>query len=326
MQYATIRGLALPVSRLVQGGTMFGSNLDDAASFALLDAVLELGCTIIDTAHVYGGGSSERTLGRWLKARGRRDDVLLLSKGAHPDAHGARVTPAHIAADLHESLERLQTDYIDLYMLHRDDPTKPVGPIVEALHQHRLAGKLRAIGVSNWSSARLQEANAYSLANSLTPIVASSPHFGLAEQAEAPWADAYTLTGPARAPERAWYAQTQLPVFAWSSLASGFFSGRVHPDRLAELTSPTDQMVLRCYGTAPNFERLARTRALAAERGASVAQVALAYSLQSSLNLFALVGSVSRAEYADSAAALDLALTPAELDWLDLRAERSTAA
>jgi len=319
MQTATIPGLSRPVSRLVQGGTMFGSPLDDTASFAVLDAVLELGCTMIDTAHVYGGGHSERTLGRWLHARGRREQVLILSKGAHPDAHGSRVNPAAIAADLHESLERLQTDYIDLYMLHRDDPTLPVGPIMEALHQHHQAGKIRAIGVSNWSAARLQEANAYAQAHGLTPIVASSPHFGLAEQIEAPWLDAYTLTGPARAAERAWYAQSQMPVFAWSSLASGFFSGRVHPDRLAELTSPTDQMVLRCYCNEPNFERLARTRTLAAERGASVAQVALAYSLQSPLNLFALVGSVSRAEYADSAAAADLTLTPAEMDWLDLR-------
>ncbi len=322
MQTVEIPGLHLPVARLVQGGTMFGSPLDDAASFDLLDAVLALGGTMIDTAHVYSGGSSERTLGRWL-ARGPRDRVLILSKGAHPNAQGSRVNAPAIAADLRESLERLQTDYIDLYMLHRDDLRVPVGPLLEALNEHRAAGRIRALGVSNWSAVRIKEANTYAALRGLTPIVASSPHYGLAEQLEAPWVDAYTLTGAARAAERAWYVQTQLPVFAWSSLASGFFSGRVRADRLDELTSPTDQMVRRVYGGPANFDRLARARVLAAERGVSVAQVALAYSFQQPLNVLALVGSVSAAEYADNAAALSLALTPAELDWLDLRrAER----
>ena len=322
MQTAAIPGLSQPVSRLVQGGTMFGGTLDDDASFDLLDAVLALGGTLIDTAHVYGGGGSERTLGRWL-VRGPRDRVLILSKGAHPDAQGSRVNPPAITADLRESLKRLQTDYIDLYMLHRDDPRLPVGPIMEALNEHLAAGRIRAIGVSNWTAARITEANTYAALRGLTPIVASSPHFGLAEQLEAPWVDAYTLTGAGRAAERDWYVQTQLPLFAWSSLASGFFSGRVHADRLDELTSPTDQMVRRVYCGPANLDRLARARLLAAERGVSVAQVALAYSLQQPLNLFALVGSVSRAEFADSAAALELALTPADLEWLDLRrAER----
>ena len=318
MQYGSIAGLAQPVSRLVQGGTMFGGTLDDAASAEVLDAVLALGCTMIDTAHVYGGGTSERAIGKWL-ARGPRERVLILSKGAHPDAKGPRVTPAAIASDLRESLERLQTDYIDLYLLHRDDPRLPVGPLVEALNEHLAAGRVRAIGVSNWSSARITAANTYAALHGLTPLAASSPHYGLAEQHEAPWTDAYTLTGTGQAAERDWYVRTQTPVLAWSSLASGFFSGRYHADRLHEMVSGTDEMIKRVYCSPANFSRLDRARALAAERGVSVAQVALAYSLSQPLNLFALVGAVSGAEYADSAAALDLALTPAELEWLDLR-------
>jgi aryl-alcohol dehydrogenase-like predicted oxidoreductase len=302
---------------------MLGGPLDDAASFALLDAVLAHGGTMIDTAQIYGGGASESTLGRWLHQRGRRDDVLILSKGAHPDEHGPRVNPEAITGDLLSSLERLQTDYIDLYMLHRDDPAVPVGPIMEVLNEHLAAGRVRALGGSNWAAARLREANAYAADHGLTGFVASSPHFGLAEQLEAPWTDAYTLTGPAKAAERAWYAETHMPIFAWSSLASGFFSGRIHPDRLDELTSPTDEMVKRVYCSPANFERLARARTLAAERGVSVPQIALAYSLNSPLNVFTLVGSFNGAEFADNVAAADLTLTPAEMDWLDLtRAER----
>jgi len=317
MQSISIPGLAKPVTRLVQGGTMFGGPLDAAASFDMLDAVLALGGTLVDTAHVYSGGQSERIIGRWL-ARGPRDRMMILSKGAHPDERGPRVTPAAITADLRESLERLQTDYIDLYMLHRDDPRVPVGPLVEVLNEHLAAGRIRALGLSNWSAARIAEANTYAALRGLAPIVASSPHFGLAEQLEAPWPGAVSLVGPAQAAERAWYVQTQLPVFAWSSLASGFFSGRVDPDRRAAL-APADQALLRVYGSGANFERLARARTLAAERGVTVAQVVLAYSWQQPLNVVALVGCVSAAEYAASAAALDLALTPADVEWLDLR-------
>lgn len=322
MQSVSIPGLPLPVTRLVQGGTMFGGQLDDAASFDVLDAVLALGGTLVDTAHVYGGGQSERTIGRWL-ARGPRDRIMLLGKGAHPDAHGPRVTPAAIAADLTESLARLQTDYIDLYMLHRDDLRVPVGPLVEALNEHLAAGRIRAIGMSNWTAARLTEANTYAALRGLTPIVASSPHFGLAEQLQAPWPGAVSLVGAAQAAERAWYVRTQMPVFAWSSLASGFFSGRVRAGQRVGQPSAADEALLRVYGSLANFERLARAETLAAERGLTVAQVALAYSWQQPLNVLALVGCVSPAEFAASAAALDLTFTPAELDWLDLRrAER----
>ena len=153
--------------------------------FSFMDAVLEQGCTTFDTAHVYGGGDNERSVGRWVRERGVRDRVVILGKGAHHNQDRQRVTPYDITSDLHDSLARFQFDYIDLYLLHRDDPSQPVGPIVEILNEHKRAGKINAFGGSNWSVSRIQEANAYAETHGLEGFTASSPNFSLAEQVQA---------------------------------------------------------------------------------------------------------------------------------------------
>ncbi|MGN6561816.1 MAG: aldo/keto reductase, partial [Thermomicrobiales bacterium] len=159
MKYGHVTGIDKPVSRLVQGTVMLFEN-ELAKSFQLLDEVYSHGCRAFDTAHSYGGGEKERVLGAWLRERGVRDEIVILGKGAHPEAgRDRRVTPEDIAADLAESLQRLGVDYIDLYVLHRDDPALPVGPIVEALNEHHRAGKIKAFGGSNWSYERVRAAN-----------------------------------------------------------------------------------------------------------------------------------------------------------------------
>ena len=135
MKYGSIPGVTKPVSRLVQGtaNTVFDPSKPDQA-FALLDMAMEYGINTFDTAHVYGEGN-ETMLGNWIRERGVRDQVVILAKGAHPYGGHNRVTPEDIEADLTESLRRQKSDYFDLYVLHRDDPAVPVGPIVEALEQ-----------------------------------------------------------------------------------------------------------------------------------------------------------------------------------------------
>src|SRR5690348_3066806 len=119
MKYGKVPGVNKDISRLVQGTVMIGmSDLDK--SFALLDWVYELGGNTFDTAHGYGGGDPERAIGKWLKARGLRDKIVILSKGAHMNMDRRRVTPYDITSDLHDSLARMQVDYVDLYILHRD--------------------------------------------------------------------------------------------------------------------------------------------------------------------------------------------------------------
>ena len=113
--------------------------------------MVSLGGNTVDTANVYGGRSQRaRHRGLWMQARGNRDDIVIISKGCHHNADRKRVTPYDLAADIADSLARLRTDYVDIYMLHRDDPSLPVGPIVEALNEHYAAGRIRAFGGSNW--------------------------------------------------------------------------------------------------------------------------------------------------------------------------------
>jgi aryl-alcohol dehydrogenase-like predicted oxidoreductase len=321
MEYGKVKGLDKPVSRIAQGTMVLRPDKAEQG-FALLDAVFAAGCNTFDAAHLYGGGSCERLLGQWIEERGLREQVVILTKAAHHSADRKRVTPFDIAADLHDSLARLRTEYIDLYVLHRDDPAVPVGPIVEVLNEYRAKGRIRVFGGSNWTTERLQEANEYAEAHGLVPFAVSSPNFSLAEQVEAPWADCVTISGPQNAAARAWYAAQRMPLFTWSSLARGFFSGRLTRQNFEEIKPTLDPSTVRAYCCEANFQRLDRAGELARERDRSVPQIALAYVLQQPLEIYALVGCETPEEFLANTGALEIALTQEEMEWLDLRRQR----
>jgi aryl-alcohol dehydrogenase-like predicted oxidoreductase len=333
MKYGTVKRVNKPVAHLVLGTMIITDeeearekgpwgNINRAMSFKLLDEVFEQGGNTFDTAHVYGiGGASEKGLGLWMKARDNREEVVILSKGAIKSSPPApyKVMPSFIDADIFDSLARLQTDYIDIYMLHYDAPNYPVGPFVETLHKHFEAGRIHAYGGSNWSAARIEEANAYAEAHGLAPFVVSEPFYSLAEMVEMPSPGRASLSGPSKKEERAWYAENEIPVMPYSSLAAGLMSGRVDRENYR------DEIRSGCVGAychEVNFERLDRAQELAEAKGVSVPQIALAFIVQSEMDVYPLVGARSGDEFADSAAALEIELTPEERAWLDL--ERDT--
>lgn len=318
MQYSSLPDIDKPVSRLVQGTMMMNPSKQDEG-FAILDACMEAGITTFDTAHVYGNGASERVLGSWINERGVRDDVVILGKGAHHSADRKRVTPFDIAADVHDSLARMKVDHIDLYLLHRDNPDVPVGPIVEALNEQHKAGRIGAFGGSNWRVARLQEANEYAAAHNLKPFVVSSPNFSLGVQAESPWPDCVSISGPDGATDRQWYLDHQVALFTWSSLAGGFFSGRFRRDNLDSFEEAYDQLCIRVYCHEANFQRLDRVDEMANEKGVTIPQLALAYVLNQPQGIHALVGSRNPEEVNVNVAASKVELTPEDVAWLDLR-------
>jgi len=309
MRYADVPGIG-PCSRLALGTMAYTpDNMEQAAG--LLDAFLAIGGNTIDTAHNYGGewvGRSELAIGRWLADRGTRDRVVIIDKGAHPDETGPRVHPAAIDSDLKDSLQRLGVEYIDLYMLHRDDPSVPVGPIVEALNAHIQAGRVRAIAASNWTCERIDLFNAYARERGLAGFVASSINLSLARAKEARWPGCISA-GPE---ERTWHDRTKLPIFSWSSQAGGFFTGRYAPDR------PDDPEMVRVYYSAENWERLRRAEELGRAKGVTANQIALAFVLHQTFPTFAIIGPLTPQEFASSTAAEDLTLTPDEVRWLDL--------
>lgn len=321
MDYGNVSGIDKPIARLVQGTVLLSSSKLDE-SFQLLDDVFAADGNTFDLAAHYGNGDSERVFGKWLEARGVREQIVILTKGAHPSQDRQRVTPFDITADLFDSLARLKTDYIDLYVLHRDNPNVPVGPIVEILNEHQRAGRIGAFGGSNWTIPRIEQANDYARENNLVPFAVSSPHYSLANQVQAPWKDCISISGPQNADARAWYEKTQLPVFAWSSIANGFFAGKRDFHNREDFNAALDPTSAAAYCYDENFERLARVAQLAHEKNLTIPQIAMAYVMNQPLNLFALVGAQNGDEFRANIVALETKLTNDEMAWLDLRKEK----
>ena len=322
MHYGKLPGIDKPISRLIQGtaNTAFDSSKPDQA-FALLDMALAHGFNTFDTAHCYGEGN-ETTLGNWVRERGVRDQVVILAKGAHPYSGRNRVTPEDIESDMRESMQRQGHEYFDLYVLHRDDPAVPVGPIVEALDAHKKAGRIGAYGGSNWTHDRIREANEYAKAHDLTPFAVSSPNFSLAEQYEEPWAGCVSISGPDGAAARDWYAASDVALTPWSAFAGGFFSGRYQRDNLDTFKDAYfDDLCVRCYCRESNFQRLDRAKEMATAKNVTLPQIAVAYVMNQPMNIFALISSQTEEQFTTNAAALDIKLTPQELAYLDLRVD-----
>lgn len=284
----------------------------------LLDAFLRAGGNFVDTAHVYGFGGSEKTIGRWLRERQARQEIVLSTKGCHPafdpeNIFGKpwepRVTPEAIHQDLSESLERLQTDFVDVYLLHRDDERMPVAPMMDALHLEMMRGRIRAFGASNWSTARIAEANAYASKNNLRPFVLSSPSLSL------PRPKPFLFPGALYAGDtvRAWHEQHQFPLLAWSSLGVGFMHAELPPK------DGPDSFVAQTYFTDENFERLRRAQELAGRKNASTVQIGLAFVLHQRFPTIALVGPSTVAHLAEALRALDVRLNDNETGYLDLQ-------
>ncbi len=318
MLFSKIPGIDKPVSRLVQG-TMWMKSSEIDTAFAAMDAFLAAGGNCFDTAHIYGLGDNERTVGQWIHSRGVRDEIVILGKGAHHSPDRKRVTPFDIQSDIHDSLARFKIDHIDLYLLHRDDPAQPVGPIVETLHAAREAGQIHAYGGSNWSVERLREANEYAAAQGLTPFVVSSPQYSLAVQQVSPWIDCESLSGSAGEPARAWCRQNGVKLFVWSSLAGGFFSGRFHRDNLETLTQPYDQLAVKVYCFEENFQRMDRALELAESKGVTVPHIALAYVYNQPEGIHALSGARTPDEVRVNVEATEIELTAEEIAYLELR-------
>jgi len=306
MLYGMIEGLGGRASRIVLGAGWFGPERMEAVS-EILDAFLAAGGTAVDTAHIYGNGASERALGKWLRESGRREDLVIITKGAHPDLSDwvPRVNPEAITQDLSESLERLGVETIDLYLLHRDDAGVPVGSLVECLNEHVAAGRIRAFGGSNWTHQRIQEANDYATTHGLQGFVASSPHLALAVARNFRYPGVVLLSGDTAALE--WYRQSQFPLFSWSSQASGFFAGRTAGH----------------YDAQDNRERLRRVQETAARLACSPTQVALAWVLNQPQNTFPIIGPSTVPHLHECVEALDVQLTNEELARLNLETENT---
>ncbi|HSY06919.1 MAG TPA: aldo/keto reductase [Steroidobacteraceae bacterium] len=274
MQLRTLGRSNLRVAPLCLGGNVFGWTANEGASFKVLDAFVDAGLNFIDTADVYSawvpghhGGESETVIGNWLKRGARRDDVVIATKVGMemgPDRKG--LSAAHIARSAEESLRRLQTDHIDLYFAHRDDPSISFEETLGAYQKLLADGKVRAIGASNYSATRLAEALEVSRELGLPRYEVLQPLYNLYARAD------YESALEPRCVEQ------QISVVSYSALASGFLTGKYRAPADAAKSARGESVIAK-FLNERGLRILAALDAVGRRYGASSASVALAWQI-----------------------------------------------
>lgn len=318
-----LSGTDLDIRPLALGGNTFGWTSDEKESFAVLDAFTAAGGSFIDTADGYSawvpghhGGESETIIGKWLKSSGRRDDVVIASKVAtHPQFQG--LSPANIAAAADASLARLGTDRIDLYYAHFDDDTQSVEDIAAAFDKLVKAGKIRYVGLSNFSTDRERQWFDVAEREGLARPVALQPQYNLLHRADVEGADGYGALA----------AEKNLSIFSYFSLASGFLTGKYRSAQ--DLDGAARKAMIDAYlpdeeSSRAAFSVVDAERRIAAAHGVEVTSVSLAWLMARGVT--APIASARVPEQLSALlAATELELTPDEVAALDAASRHFTA-
>ncbi len=298
MERITLPGSDLEVSRLCLG-TM--NLVTQELAERVIGVYAEAGGNFLDTAHCYsfwtpyGSGASERSVALAVRGLGLTGRIVIATKGGHPTEPGYRTVDRYLDA----SLGRLGADCIDLYWLHRDDLRVPAGEIVEMLNGEIRRGRIRCLGASNWSTARIAEANAYAAAHGLRGFVASQPEFSLAVPPEETRMQRFLSRGE----EIEWHRKTGFPVIPYSPSAKGYFA--------------TGGRAGSRYDNPASRERLGRLESLAARRGLPPGRLALAWLLSQPFPVIPIVGSTNTEHLRDALLAPGAPLSQSELRWLE---------
>ncbi|PIF45898.1 aryl-alcohol dehydrogenase-like predicted oxidoreductase [Chryseobacterium sp. 52] len=289
MEKRKIKNTDLSVAPINFGGNVFGWTLDEKESFAILDQFTDAGFNFIDTADTYSwwvngkGGQSEEIIGKWMKSRSNRKDIVLATKvGSETKEHGFDISRKHILKSVDESLQRLQTDHIDIYYTHFDDNTTPVEETLSAYDEIIKAGKVRYIAASNLSPERLKASFEASEKNNLPKYVALQPHYNLLEREGfeknyAPLAEEFDLS-----------------VFSYWSLAAGFLTGKYRTEE--DLGKSQRGEGVRKYLNAKGLEVLKALDQISEKHQTTQGTAALAWLLANPLITAPIVSATSESQ------------------------------
>jgi aryl-alcohol dehydrogenase-like predicted oxidoreductase len=266
---------------------------DNALAPRLLDRFYAGGGRALDVANVYLDGEAAQAAGKWLRSGSAADGVVVYAKGCHPP----HCSPDLVGAEVDKACQLLGLERLDVFLLHRDDPSLPAGEFAEALLEQVAAGRIGGFGVSNWTVHRLRELRAYLDQDGARHLMAFSNHFSLAEMVSAPWDGCLAVSRE----ELDELADLGVKVLAWSSLATGFFGGRETPH----------------WDSPANRARRERAAELGERLGSSPSAVALAYVLHQPGHVLPVVRTGSEAHLDEMLAAAELRLGDDELRWLE---------
>lgn len=320
MREITLPGTDLRVSQICLGSAEFGLKLDRDGAFSLMDTLVSRGGNFIDTAHCYSDwvpgevGRSEKIIGDWIKKRKNRSSVVLATKGGIDftlPGTPISLSEAELDKDIEESLANLQTDYIDLYWLHRDERGRPVDEIINTLNKHVWSGRIRYIGCSNWNTDRIHDANAYAFANGLQPFIASQIEWSLARMflperpidTSMPFMDPQTYE---------FHKDTHFPALAFTAQARGFFSIL---DKFGE--EALSEFLRFHYLNDRNRKTYQRLKELASKTGDSVTSLCLSFiSSQPEFTGVPIIYAGKMVHLLDSLAGANTVLTPEQITYL----------
>lgn len=286
------------------GTANVGVSLSEVDAPAILDAFLDLGGNVIDTARVYGAGDSERIIGGWIRRRGRHDDFILITKGGHPlleSMHTPRMRKEDMDQDLEASLRALGVDCIDVYFYHRDDTSQPVAALLECMEEYVRQGKIRYYGCSNWSAARIQEAYAYAEAHGLQGFRANQMLYNMGQKYMAPLHDD-TLCAMDSGMIEIHRTQDNLAI-PYFGLCSGFFHTLDASGECAVKNSP--------YCTPGNLFLKKKIDSIRQETGATITQVLLGFYYAQDFPALPLASTSSLPKLRDIMKAPEVRIDPA---------------
>ncbi len=300
------------INNFVLGAGRLGDPKYKIECFNILDRYLDLCYNTLDVARAYENGLCEEFLGEYLKNK-NREDVILISKGGFPlsrkEMHKTRLSKEDLQKDIDASLKALNTDYVDIYFLHRDDCLKTPEELIETANEFIKQGKTREIGASNWTAGRIQQANDYAIKNNLKPFTVSQINYSYALTTPALTGDITHIT--MNDIEYMWYKETQFPIIAYSVQAKGFFSKQISKEEL----KPSGK--LSYLPLKENFRRFERIKKLSEEKNIPIPALLLSYVLSKDINS-AVIGGFSKTEQLnESLVGIDLRLTEKELHYLD---------
>jgi len=303
---------------------MYGSAIPENESFRMLDRFFELGGNFFDTANVYanwikgGAGASEKTIGNWINKTGLRKSIIIGTKGGHPEivenSKPTDLSKKVLDEHLSRSLERLQTDYIDLYWVHRDEPSRHIAEILETLNAFIDDGRVKAIGASNFTLPRLIEARNFAKKSGCVGFCASQVGWSLAKIKNQELID----------PQRvymdnellSWFRESHFPVVAYSSQAVGFFAGK-YARKNQDTTVGYFPWAIKHYYMEENFKRFKRAKILAKIHFCTPNDIALAYIYNQNFPAIPIMGVRNVHQLEDSCKRSDLFLSLEEIAYLE---------